>query len=165
MKLRLSTLTLALASTSVMALGVYVAAFRPPLLPGDLRYLGRSLAQLASSAPALTAWLSRVFWVMGGFMFATGLLAFYVAITGFRMRARGAAAVAAVAGAASIGGMAIVDFLISSDFKWQLLLLALLWALAFAFYRLEGAAVRAQRTPSAGAPRALPVGPSVARNQ
>lgn len=144
-KVRLSAITLALGGALVTALGVYAVLFRPPLLPEDLRYLDRSRAQLETLAPALTAWLRHVFWVMGGFMFATGLATFYVALTSFRTRARGAATIVAVTGAASVGGMAIVSFLIDSDYKWHLLLLALVWLLALAFYRLEGAARGVER--------------------
>jgi hypothetical protein len=145
-KVRLSTITLALGSAFVMALGVYFVLFRPPLLPEDLRYLDRSRGQIDVLAPALTAWLRHVFWVMGGYVFATGLVTFYVAVTGFRTRASGAAAVATIAGLASVGGMAIVAFLIDSDYKWHLLLLALVWALALASYRLEGGSRAAERS-------------------
>ena len=145
MKARLSTFTLALGGAVVMGLGVYFVVFRPPLLPEDLRYLDRSRAQLEVMTPALGAWLRHVFWVMGGYMLATGLATLYVAVTSFRTRARGAATIVALTGATSVGGMAIVNFLIDSDFKWQLLLLALVWVLALTFYRLEGTGNRRAR--------------------
>lgn len=47
---------------------------------------------------------------MGGYMFATGLLTLYVAITSFRTRVRGVAGVALLAGLTSIGWMAVVNF-------------------------------------------------------
>ena len=78
-------------------------------------------------------------------MFASGLVTFYVAVTSFRTRARGAAVIVAVASAASVGGMVIVNFLLGSDFRWPLLALALLWTVAFVLYRLE-------RAPSAKLP-------------
>ena len=81
-----------------------------------------------------------MFWVVGGYMFATGVLTLHVALTTYRARARGAAVVVTVAGAASVGSMALVNFLIASDFKWPLLLLALLWVLALALYLFEGSA-------------------------
>lgn len=154
-KLRLSNLTLA-AAGAVMGLGAYLASLRPPLVPDDLHYLDRSLSQLDAAAPALTTWLGHTFQVIGGFMFASGLLTFYIAVTAFRTRARGAAFVTAIAGATSVGGMAVVNFLIDSHDKWHLLLLALLWALAFAFYRLEGAGLRAQRTVVVGPSQPVP---------
>ena len=128
-----------------MGLGLYFGVLRPPLLPEDLRYLNRSLAQIEMGAPAMTAWLRHVFWVAGGYMFATGVVTLHVALTTFRARARGAAVVVTVAGAASVGTMALVNFLIASDFKWPLLLLALLWVLVLALYMFEGAA----KTPAA----------------
>ena len=136
----LSSLALAVGSIAVMGLGLYFGFLRPPLLPEDLRYLNRSLAQIEMSVPEMTAWLRHVFWVVGGYMFATGVVTLYVARTTFRTRARGAALVVTVAGAASVGSMAFVNFLIASDFKWPLLLLALVWVLALALYRFEGSA-------------------------
>ncbi|CAN5838215.1 hypothetical protein BH11GEM1_BH11GEM1_35400 [soil metagenome] len=144
-RLPLSSLALAVESIAVMGLGLYFGVLRPPLLPEDLRYLNSSLAQIAMVAPAMTAWLGHVFWVLGGYIFATGVVTLYVALTTFRARARGAAVVVAVAGAASVGSMALVNVLIASDFKWPLLLLALLWALALALYLFEGSA----KTPAA----------------
>ncbi len=55
------------------------AFLRPSLLPEDLRYMGASVAQIQSSAPGFPPWLGRVFGVLGGYMFATGLLSVYVA--------------------------------------------------------------------------------------
>ncbi len=123
-----------------MGLGLYFVFLRPPLLPEDLRYLNRSFSQIVMVAPAMTAWLRHVFWVLGGYMFATGVVTLHVALTTFRARARGAALVVTVAGAASVGTMALVNVLIASDFKWPLLLLALLWVLALALYLFEGSA-------------------------
>ena len=77
---------------------------------------------------------------LGAYMFATGVATLHVALTTFRARARGAALVVTVAGAASVGNMALVNVLIVSDFKWPLLLLALLWVLALALYLFEGSA-------------------------
>lgn len=69
---------------------------------------------------------------MGGYIFTTGLVAFYIALTSFRTRAPGVAAIVAVAGMTSIGWMAAVNFLIDSDFKWLLFGFGLLWASAVA---------------------------------
>ncbi|MEO8385447.1 MAG: hypothetical protein ABI583_09415 [Betaproteobacteria bacterium] len=132
-----SATTLALGGTILMLAGLYFVFVRPPLLPEDLRYMDTSLAQIHAIGPRLPSWLRRVFWVMGGYMFATGLLTSYVALTGFRSRARGAAGVALLAGLTSIGWMVIVHFIIASDFKWILLSFALPWAAALVFYCLE----------------------------
>lgn len=120
-----------------MALGIYFIFLRPALLPEDARFIGASLTQIQSALPGLTSWLSRVFWVMGGHMFAAGLLTVYLAMTAFRARVRGAAAVAALAGLTSIGLMVAVNFLIHSDFRWLILSFALPYGLALILYRIE----------------------------
>ena len=120
-----------------MILGVYFVFVRPPLLPEDPRYMGTSLAQIQATLPGLLIWLQRVFWVMGGYMFATGLLTFYLAVTVFRARARGIAGIVILAGLISIGWMAAVNFIIASDFKWLILSFFLVWAAALLLYCLE----------------------------
>ena len=120
-----------------MIVGAYFVFLRPPLLPEDARFTGAALAEVRAAVPGLPIWLRRVFWVMGGYMFATGLLTFYVAVTTFRTRVRGVAGVVALAGLTSIGSMAAVNFIIGSDFKWLLLSFALIWALALALYWVE----------------------------
>ena len=132
-----SATTLALGGTLLVMLGLYFVFVLPPLLPEDPRSMGTSLAELQAAVPGLTVWLRRVFWVMGGFMFATGLLTFYVAVTAFRARTRGVAIVIALAGTASIGLMTVVNFIIASDFKWLILSFALPWALALWLYSSE----------------------------
>ena len=87
-----SAAVLALAGAILMLLGLYFALLRPPLLPEDPRFMGMSMAQIQLSVPGLLIWLRRVFWVMGGYMFASGLLTIYVALTSFRDRVRGAEA-------------------------------------------------------------------------
>lgn len=75
--------------------------------------------------------------MMGGYILTTGLLTLYVAVTSFRARARGVSAVMAVTGLTSIGWMAIVNFIIDSDFKWLLLSFAVLWGIAIALFWVE----------------------------
>ena len=70
-------------------------------------------------------------------MIATGLLTFYIAVTAFRTRARGIAGIVILAGLTSIGWMAVVDFIIASDFKWLMLSFLLVWALALVLYCIE----------------------------
>ena len=132
-----SATLLALGGAVLMALGLYFVFVRPPLLPEDPRFMGTSLAALQATAPGLSMWLRRVFWVMGGYMFATGLLTVYVARTAFRARARGVAAIVALAGLTSIGLMAVVTVLIASDFKWLILSFMIPWVLALALYGVE----------------------------
>jgi hypothetical protein len=118
---------------------LYFIFLRPPLLPEDLRYMGASRAQLDSVAPGLAVWLTKVFRVMGGYVSATGILTIAVAATAFRSHNRGVAVAAAAAGAASIGWMTIVNFMINSDFKWVLLGAAILWTCSIVLFWLEGA--------------------------
>ena len=132
-----SATVLALAGAILMLLGLYFAMLRPPLLPEDPRFMGTSLAQIQLSVPGLLVWLRRVFWVMGGYMFASGLLTCYVALTSFRDRVRGAAGVVAISGLTSIGLMVIVNFLIHSDFRWLLFSFVLPWIAAIALYVTE----------------------------
>ena len=132
-----SAVALALGGAILMALGLYFAVLRPPLLPEDPRFMGSTLAQVQEALPGLLIWLRRVFWVMGGYIFATGLLTVYLALTAFRSRARGAASVVAVSGLASIGLMVVVNFVIASDFRWLILSFALPWAVALALYWIE----------------------------
>ncbi len=107
--------------------------------------MGTSLAQIQSAVPGLLPWLSRVFGVLGGYMFATGLLTVHVAATSFRAGRPGATAIVAIAGMTSIIWMAITNFLIDSDFKWLLLAftlplviaLVLSWASERHLYRDE----------------------------
>jgi hypothetical protein len=113
-----------------MGLGLYFVFIRPPLLPEDPRFMGTSLAGIQSAIPGLLTWLRRVFWVMGGFIFTSGLLVTYIAITDFPQPTRIVRAVISLASLTSIGWMAIVNFMINSDFKWLLLAFNLPWILA-----------------------------------
>ena len=74
-----SATALVIGGAIAMALGLYFIFLRPPVLPEDLRFMGTSMTQLEASLPGLLIWLRRVFWVLGGYMFATGLLTLYLA--------------------------------------------------------------------------------------
>lgn len=130
----LASTILSLSGLILMGMGVYFVFMRPPLLPEDTRYINASLAEIQSAVPELANWLQKVFWVMGGYIFTTGLLTLYLAVTAFAKRTRGVFWVVATAGITSIGWMATVNFSIDSDFKWLLLSLAILWALALLFF-------------------------------
>lgn len=118
---------LVLCGILLIGIGIYFVVLRPPLLPEDARYIGSDVAALATSVPGLQRWLQKVFWVMGGYIIATGLLTVYVARSVLPSRSPGALGIVAATGLTSIGLMAAVNFLIDSDFKWLLLALALLW--------------------------------------
>ncbi len=132
-----SALVLAAAGVAVAATGLYFILLRPPLLPEDVRYMGLWSAQLDVVRPHFGAWLSQVFRVFGGYILATGVLTVTVAATSFRAHDRGAALGAAIGGAASIGLMAAVNFIINSDFKWMLLAIALAWACSLILFWFE----------------------------
>ena len=76
--------SLALGGLVLMVMGIYFGFLGPPLLPEDDSYMGASLAQIPIAILGLLPWLSRVFGVFAGYMFATGLLTVYVTGTGFR---------------------------------------------------------------------------------
>jgi hypothetical protein len=126
----LSSSVLALGGISLMGLGLYFIFIRPPLLPEDPRYIGTTLAEIQATMPGLLIWLRRVFWVMGGYMFTTGLFTVYIAVTALQQLARAARFVIALAGLSSIGWMAVVNFMIDSDFKWLLMAFNLPWIVA-----------------------------------
>ena len=129
---------LALGGIILMGIGLYFIFLRPPLLAEDARYMETTLAEIQAVAPGLTRWLQKVFWVMGGYIFTVGLLTIYIAFSSFQERTRVAFPIIAIAGLSSIGWMTIVNFIINSDFKWLLLMSALVWAAALILYKLEG---------------------------
>ena len=114
--------------TLVLIGGFFVAA-RPPLLPEDALFMGSTAERIVAAVPGLPRWLRRVFWVMGGYIAATGVLVVYVADTGVRSGDAGALVVLAVAGVTSLGWMTAVNFMIRSAFRWVLLGLDGIWAL------------------------------------
>ena len=132
-----SSAVLALCGVILMGMGLYFVFLRPSLLPEDLRFMGVSLSTIQITAPTLLIWLRRVFWVLGAFVFTSGLLTLSMALTSFRRQARGGAAVVILAGFTSVVWMTIVNFLIDSDFKWMLLVLPALWGGALLLFWFE----------------------------
>ena len=130
----LSAIILAGCGVILSGIGLYFSWLRPALLPEDARYLGATLGELSTVAPGMGRWLDRVFWVLGGYITATGILTVYLAATAFRARARGSGVAVGVAGVFSIGSMAVVNVLIDSDFKVPLVTTAALWGLAMVLY-------------------------------
>lgn len=123
-------------ATMLVGTGLYFLILRPPLLPEDVRFMGVA-AQLDPVRPRLEAWLAHVFRVMGGYVLATGVLTVTLAATSFRQHSPIAALGALVSGAASIGWMAMVNFLIGSEFKWVLLGMVLVWAFSLGLFGWE----------------------------
>jgi hypothetical protein len=99
--------------------------------------MGADAVRLARAVPGLLNWLPKVFAVLGGYMLGTGILTCYLAWTSLRLRAPGALAVAVISGAASIGVMVVVNFIINSDFRWMLLVVAAPWPSAAVRYWFE----------------------------
>ena len=112
----------------VMGIGLYFVFLRPALLPEDARFIGGTTESIRVALPGLALWLGKVFTVMGGYIFAAGLLTVYVALNLLRAPRPGGWLVASLAGLSSIGLMSTVNFVIDSDFKWSLFGVALLWA-------------------------------------
>ncbi len=128
---------LALGGVMLLGIALYFIFLRPPLLPEDARYMGSTLPEIQAAAPGLARWLQKIFWVMGGYVFTSGLLTIYTAFSSFKTRRAGAFPMVAFAGLSSIGWMTLVNFIIGSDFKWLLLAFALVWAVALILYRME----------------------------
>ena len=126
----------------LIALGTYFAFLRPALLPEDPRYIGSSIETIRSAVPGLERWLGHVFNVMGGFMVATGTMTVLVACRLLARRERGTLTSLSVTGAASVALMSATNFLLSSNFRWVLLLPALLWLAGLICYLWEGAGHR-----------------------
>lgn len=133
----LSSVMLVLAGIIVVGIGLYFIVLRPALLPEDVRYMRLSSTELETIGPRLEEWLTHVFRVLGGYALATGALLIALASTAFRRRLPVAVAGALVGGASSIGLMAVVNFMIDSDFKWPLLAGALVWALSLVVFWFE----------------------------
>ena len=116
---------------------MYFVLLRPALLPEDPRFIGLSLEAIRSVAPGLERWLGHVFNVMGGFMVAAGMLTILIACRLPERRERRTFTALSVAGAASVGLMSATNFLLHSDFRWWLLLPALLWLVGLVCYWRE----------------------------
>ena len=122
----------------LIALGLYFAVLRPALLPEDLRYIGGSVGRGQVSLAGLERWLKRVFIVMGGFIAASGILTMFLALSTVTPRRRGTGVVLSVVGLATVATMSWTNFAIESQFRWLLLVPAMLWGAGIAAYVREG---------------------------
>ncbi|CAN5429076.1 hypothetical protein BH09BAC3_BH09BAC3_06830 [soil metagenome] len=125
---------LTLSGFLLIALGIYFIFLRPPLLPEDQRYVGSTLSEINGSIPALSLWLQKVFWVMGGYVLTSGLFTLYFAKTSFHTRTSGAFTIALLTGLSSIGWMTAVNFILLSDFRWVLLTFTTPWIISLMLY-------------------------------
>ena len=103
--------------------------------------------QIDAFRPRLDTWLTHVFRVMGGYIFAAAALTITLAATSCREHRWSAAVGALIGGAASIGLMAAVNFMIDSDFKWVLLAMALVWTFSLGLFWFEKTNTNRQESP------------------
>lgn len=129
-----STWMLAGCGIWLIALGLYFAFLRPPLLPEDPRFMGTTLTQVRADVPGLENWLKRVFTVMGGFMAGAGVLTVFVATTAMRLGLKGTSWAMALSGALTVGLMSATNFALHSDFRWVLLVPAVVWLVSVAVH-------------------------------
>ncbi len=133
-----STWMLIACGVWLVGLGFYFIVLRPPLLPEDPRFMGTTLAQLRTDVPGLENWLRKVFTVMGGFMAGAGvLLTVFVATVAMPPRLKGTLWAIALSGALTVALMSATNFALHSDFRWLLLVPALVWLAGLLFYIAE----------------------------
>ena len=118
----------------LVGLGLYFIVLRPPLLPEDPRFMGTTLVQIQAAVPGLEGWLKRVFTVMGGFIAGAGVLTVFVATVAMPARLKGTSWAIALSGALTVALMSATNFVIHSDFRWLLLMPALIWLAALVSY-------------------------------
>lgn len=135
--LKLSVLFLLIAGIILVGLGLYFIFIRPSLLSEDLSYMGSTFQNVTNNIPGLLNWLQKVFWVMGGYIFTTGLLTIFISLTSFRKQLPGTFTIVLLSGVSSIGLMSGVNFIIDSDFKWILLAFTLPWIIALTLYKFS----------------------------
>jgi hypothetical protein len=134
----LSTWIVTACGLWLVALGLYFIVLRPPLLPEDPRFMGATLVQLRAAAPQLEGWLRIVFTVMGGYMVGAGVLTLFLARVAMPRRLEGAAWALALAGLSTVVLMSAMNFVLHSDFRWVLLIPALLWMAGLVAYVMRG---------------------------
>ena len=118
----------------LVSLGLYFIFLRSPLLPEDTRFMGSSLAQVRAAVPGLEGWLQRVFIVMGGFMAGTGVLTVFAARVVMPSRLKGTSWAIAMSGVLTVALMSAINFDLHSDFRWLLLIPALVWLAGFVLH-------------------------------
>ena len=123
----ISTWMLIACGIWLIGLGLYFIALRPPLLPEDPRFMDATLEQIRTAIPGLEGWLKKVFTVMGGFMAGAGVLTVYLASVGMPQRLKGTSWTIAIVGALTVALMSVTNFALHSDFRWVLLVPALVW--------------------------------------
>ena len=140
----------------LLGLGGYFMLVRPPLLPEDLRYLGSSATQVEALLPHVASWLRNVFTVMGGFIAGCGVLVVFVSMRLVPQCVHGTGIALGITGLLTVATMSWINFALVSDFKWLLLVPALVWLAGLVAYatgrRAARATVTAARTNTASLP-------------
>jgi hypothetical protein len=131
---QVSTWMLIASGVWLVGLGFYFIVLRPPLLPEDLRFMGMTHEGIRNAVPGLESWLQRVLTVMGGFMASAGVLTVFVATVAVPHRLKGTSWVIALSGALTFLLMSATNFALHSDFRWVLVVPALVWLLGLASY-------------------------------
>ena len=131
---RVSTWMLMACGVWLVGLGLYFIVLRPPLLPEDPRFMGTTLEQIRAAVPGLEGWLKNVFRVMGGFMAGAGVLTLFVATVAMPLRLKGTSWALAISGALTVMLMSATNFALQSDFRWLLLVPALVWLAGLALH-------------------------------
>ena len=126
----------------LMVLGGYFIFARPSLLPEDLRYLGWSAVQVEAQSPHFASWLQNVFTVMGGFIAGFGVLIIFVSVSAVPQYLPGTGAVLGCAGLLTVATMSWTNFVLDSDFKWLLVIPAIVWLLGLVSFVAGGRAAR-----------------------
>ena len=116
----------------LVGIGAFFVFVRPPLLPEDLRFLGRSGGEIDQFVAAAAKLVAARLHGPGRPRPHGRRLTIFVAATGVREGHIAAVVALAIAGATSIGLMAVVNFAIRSDFRWALLGATGLWVPATA---------------------------------
>ena len=131
---RVSTWMLMACGVWLVGLGLYFIALRPSLLPEDPRFMGTTLEQIRAAVPGLEGWLKNVFRVMGGFMAGAGVLTLFVATVAMPLRLKGTSWALAISGVLTVVLMSATNFALQSDFRWPLLVPALVWLAGLALH-------------------------------
>ncbi len=139
---RVSSWLITACGVWLIGLGFYFIVVRPPLLPEDARFMGATAAQIQAAVPGLEAWLKNVFTVMGGFIAGAGVLTVFVATVAMPSRLKGTSWAIALPGALTVALMSATNFVLHSDFRWLLLVPALIW--------LAGTVLYIMRRPAPG---------------
>ena len=96
--------------------------------------MGATLAQLREAAPGLEEWLGIVFTVMGGYMVGSGVLTLGLVRIAMPRRLPGIAWALGLGGLSTVVLMSAMNFVLHSDFRWMLVVPALMWIVGVAVY-------------------------------